>query len=67
MKYNYCLHMKSIEIEQITRMSYHYYHNENRPAKEVLEESIKKIECPVCGFVVDRRESGTVWNTESQN
>jgi hypothetical protein len=50
MKYNYCLHMKSIEIEQIRRTSYDYYHNENRPAKEVLEESIKKIKCPVCGF-----------------
>jgi hypothetical protein len=28
----------------------YYGHNENKPSKDVLEESIKKIKCPVCGF-----------------
>jgi len=28
----------------------YYGHNENKPSKDVLEESIKKIKCPVCRF-----------------
>ncbi len=31
-------------------MSEYYGHNENKPTKEVLEESIKKIKCPLCGY-----------------
>lgn len=25
-------------------------YDSHKPSKDVLEESIKKIECPVCGF-----------------
>ena len=31
-------------------MSFEYCHNDNKPAKEVLEKSIKKIKCPLCGL-----------------
>lgn len=36
-------------------MSYDYYRNENRPAKEVLEESIKKIEYHRFDSIASRR------------
>lgn len=33
-----------------SHVNYHDHRDNHKPSKEVLEESIKKIKCPVCGF-----------------